>query len=355
VGGCVIREMESTGRARSGWPGGGFHKALLGAVVLVAGLAVAVIGLYQRETGGSRNGAPVKVLVKPLSTGQQIARTLRQDGVVGSDLALRVFLKLRGGGQALKAGEYDLRRDMPFGELVATLERGPKIAFVKLTLPEGFTVAQTAQRIGEVTKVPADAFLQAATPATVKPAILPDGVSSLEGFLYPETYYVIEKEGAPDLVRRLVGEFGKRTAGLPWDRAQALGRSPYEILVIASMIEREAQDPKEAPLVSAVIYNRLRANMALGIDATIRYGIEKPTGALLQSELDRDTPYNTRLHAGIPPTPIANPGATAIKAALEPAGSDALYFVRVADCRHHFFTKSFQEFQARAAEQPASC
>ena len=155
--------------------------------------------------------------------------------------------------------------------------------------------------------------------------------------------------------RRLVGEFDKRTAGLPWERAQTLGRSPYEIVAIASMIEREAQDPKEASLVSAVIHNRLRANMALGIDATIRYGIDKPTGALLQSELDRDTPYNTRLHAGIPPTPIANPGATAIKAALEPADSDALYFVRVTDCRHHFFTKSFQEFQAKAAEQPASC
>ena len=355
AGGRVIRERESTGRTRSGWPGGGFRTFLLGAVVLVVGVAIAAVILYQRQTGGSGNGAPVKVLVKPLSTGQQIARTLRQNGVVGSDLAFRIYLKLRGGGQGLKAGEYDLRRDMPFGELVDTLERGPKIAFVKLTIPEGFTLTQVAQRVGEVTKVPAEAFLQAATPVTVKPALLPDGVPSLEGFLYPETYYVIERETAPDLVRRLVGEFGKRTASLPWERAQTLGRTPYEILVIASMIEREAQDPKEAPLVSAVVYNRLRANMPLGIDATVRYGIGKPTGALLQSELDRDTPYNTRLHAGIPPTPIANPGATAIKAALEPADSDALYFVRVADCRHHFFTKSFQEFQAKAAEQPVSC
>jgi UPF0755 protein len=352
----VIREVDSKNRARrSVLGGGGFRNLVIGVLVVVVGVVIAVFVLYQQQTGGSPNGAPVKVLIKPLSTGQQIARTLREDGVVGSDFAFRVYLKLRGGGQELKAGEYDLRRDMPFDDLVSTLKRGPKIAFVRLTLPEGFTVTQTAQRVGEVTKVTAQDFLQAANPLTIRPPILPDGVSSLEGFLYPETYYVIEKEAAPDLVRRLVDEFGRRTADLPWERAQALGRTPYEVLVIASMIEREAQDPKEAPLVSAVIYNRLRTNMPLGIDATIRYGIDKPTGPLLRSELDRDTPYNTRLHAGIPPTPIANPGATAIRAALEPADSDALYFVRVADCRHHFFTNSYQEFLAKAAQQPATC
>jgi peptidoglycan lytic transglycosylase G len=328
---------------------------VLGALVVVLGVVGAAVFFYQTQVGGSGDGAAVKVLIKPRSTGKQIAQTLRRDGVVGSDLAFRIFLKLKGAGGELQAGEYELRKHMAFDDLVATLERGPEIPFVKLTLPEGLTVEQTGARVGEVTKVSSQDFLAAATPATVKPAILPDGVPTLEGFLYPETYYIIEKEAAPDLVWRLVEEFGKRTADLPWDKAQALGRTPYEILVIASMVEREAQDPQEATLVSAVIHNRLRTNMPLGIDATIRYGINKPTGPLLQSELDRDTPYNTRLHTGIPPTPIANPGATAIRAALEPADSRALYFVRLADCRHHFFTDDYTEFQARKDLQPASC
>ena len=328
---------------------------VLGALVVVLGVVGAALFFYRTQVGGSRDGARVKVLIKPNSTGQQIAQTLRRDGVVGSDLAFRIFLRLKGAGGELQAGEYELRRDMPFGDLVVTLQRGPEIPFVKLTLPEGLTVAQTAEQVGKATRISSEDFLAAATPATVKPAILPDGVPTLEGFLYPETYHIIEKEGAPDLVRRLVREFDTRTAGLPWDRAQALGRTPYEILVIASIVEREAQDPEEAPQVSAVIHNRLRNGMPLGIDATIRYGIAKPTGPLLQSEIDRDTPYNSRLHAGLPPTPIANPGATAIRAALEPADSSALYFVRLADCRHHFFTDDYSEFLAKKDLQPASC
>jgi UPF0755 protein len=328
---------------------------VLGAFVIVLVVAAGAALYYQRETRGSEDGRAVTVLIKPRSTGEQIARTLRNEGVIGSDLAFRVYLRLRGAGGALQAGEYDLRKEMPFGDLVDTLEKGPDIPFVKLTLPEGLTLAQTAQRVGEATKVTADDFLQAAKPATVKPSILPDGVDTLEGFLYPQTYFIIDKESAPDLVKRLLGEFDKRTADLSWDRAEALGRTPYEILVVASMVEREAQDPEEAPMVSAVIHNRLKAGIRLEIDATVRYGINKPTGPLLQSELDLDTPYNTRLHPGLTPTPIANPGITAIKAALEPAESSALYFVRLADCRHHFFTESYEEFLAKKNLQPTSC
>jgi UPF0755 protein len=209
--------------------------------------------------------------------------------------------------------------------------------------------------VGEVTKVSAADFLAAATPATVKPAILPEGAQTLEGFLYPETYQILDRQNAADIVERLVREFEERTADLPWDKAQAFGRTPYEILVIASMVEREAQDPEEARAVSAVIHNRLRMNMNLEIDATIRYGLNKPIGPLLQSELDRDTPYNTRLHAGIPPTPIANPGVKAIEAALDPAESTALYYVRLSDCRHHFFTDDYNAFLAKKREQPAAC
>ncbi|MGH2688068.1 MAG: endolytic transglycosylase MltG [Actinomycetota bacterium] len=329
--------------------------AALGIVVVALLAAVGAALFYRQQVGGSPDGRPVKVVIDVGSTGEQIAQELLRAGVVTSDLVFRVYLKLNDAGGGLRAGEYNLREEMPYDELLASLEEGPEIEYLKLTIPEGLTEWQTAERVAEATPITAEAFLAAAKPVTVKPAALPEGVQTLEGFLYPETYFITERETAEDLVRRLVGEYDRRTADAPWDRAQALGRTPYEILVIASMVEREAQDPAEAGLVSAVIHNRLERGMQLGIDATVRYGIRKLTGPLLQSDLDKPTPYNTRLIPGLPPTPIGNPGETAIRAALEPADSNALYFVRTANCRNHVFTETYEEFLAEKAKQPASC
>jgi uncharacterized YceG family protein len=127
--------------------------------------------------------------------------------------------------------------------------------------------------------------------------------------------------------------------------ARSKNLTPYDVLIIASMIEKEVQVPRERALVSAVIYNRLREGMPLGIDATIRYGYDiPPTQAILQSQLDADHPYNTRKRVGLPPTPISNPGLASLQAAAHPADSDFLYFVRKADCKSHFFTASEAEF-----------
>ena len=127
--------------------------------------------------------------------------------------------------------------------------------------------------------------------------------------------------------------------------ADSKNLTPYDVLVIASMIEKEVQVPKERALVGAVIYNRLRAGMPLGIDATIRYGYDiPPTQAILRSQLEADHPYNTRKRVGLPPTPISNPGLASLQAAAHPAEVDYLYFVRKADCKSHFFTASEDEF-----------
>jgi uncharacterized YceG family protein len=121
--------------------------------------------------------------------------------------------------------------------------------------------------------------------------------------------------------------------------------TPYDVLIIASMVEKEVQVPRERALVAAVIYNRLKAGMPLGIDATIRYGFDiPPTQAILQSQIDSDNPYNTRKRVGLPPTPISNPGLAAMQAAAHPAKVNYLYFVRKADCKSHFFTRSQREF-----------
>jgi len=170
-------------------------------------------------------------------------------------------------------------------------------------------------------------------------------VPNLEGFLFPATYDFTEDTTTNELVGDQLEAFDRNWAQIDLKYADSKNLTPYDVLIIASMIEKEVQVPKERPLVAAVIYNRLHVNMPLGIDATIRYGLNvPPTQAILQSQLDTPSPYNTRCCPGLPPTPIANPGLASMQAAAHPAKVDYLFFVRKADCKSHFFTASQQEF-----------
>jgi UPF0755 protein len=231
----------------------------------------------------------------------------------------------------------------------------------RIVFPEGFTRAKMAERVGVVAKIARREsrrkvkISQAAyLAATAKPRRI-SGFGSkklpLEGFLFPDTYDFDRKSTSADLVRSQVQELvgNWRTMDLSYARSKNL--TPYDVLTIASMIEGEAQVPKERPLIAAVIYNRLQAHMPLGIDATLRYGLHvPPTQSLTQSELANPTPYNTRLHTGLPPTPINNPGLAAIAAAAHPAKVDYLYFVRKPDHRHHYFTSNYQDFLQHEAQ-----
>jgi uncharacterized YceG family protein len=180
--------------------------------------------------------------------------------------------------------------------------------------------------------------------------LLPPGFSgsvarNLEGFLFPATYSFTEDTISEELVDLQLEAFNREWAKVDLNYAKSKNLTPYDVLIIASMIEKEVQAPKERSLVSAVIYNRLKARMPLGIDATIRYGLDiPPTKAITQSQLESNNPYNTRTRAGLPPTPISNPGLAAMQAAAHPAKVDYLYFVRKADCKSHFFTRSEREF-----------
>jgi uncharacterized YceG family protein len=167
----------------------------------------------------------------------------------------------------------------------------------------------------------------------------------LEGFLFPATYEFTEETTSRQLARMQLEAFATAWEKVDLEYASSKNLTAYDVLVIASMVEKEVQVPRERPLVAAVIYNRLAAGMPLGIDATIRYGLGiPPTQAILQSQLETDSPYNSRLRTGLPPTPIANPGLASIQAAAHPAEVDHLFFIRKADCKSHFFTASEQEF-----------
>ncbi|MGH2732496.1 MAG: endolytic transglycosylase MltG [Actinomycetota bacterium] len=329
---------------------------LVVASVGVAGAGLAALGMYRSAARGRPEGRPVKVVVTPGTSGSEIVRMLEARQVVRSGEIFRLFLRTKDVGGDLKAGEYELRRDMPFEEVLAALRKGPEVSFAKLTIPEGLTLEQTAVRVEERTHVSGEDFLAAATPSTVRPEILPPGVANLEGFLYPETYNVIERESATDLVRRMVRQFEKETSQLfPRDRAAAGGLSPYDALVIASLVEEEAKVDEERAIISAVIHNRLRKKMRLEIDATVQYALKKYGGQTLTlADLEVDSPHNTYRIPALPPTPISSPRASSIRAALQPADTDALYYVLAPDCRHHFFSASYQEF-LKAKARPRRC
>jgi UPF0755 protein len=179
---------------------------------------------------------------------------------------------------------------------------------------------------------------------------------SLEGFLFPATYDFTARTTTRQLVDRQLEAFRRSWAKVDLRYARSKNLTPYDVLIIASMVERETLAPDERPLVAAVIYNRLKAGMALGIDATIRYGLDVPsTEPLRQSQLESDHPYNTRKRTGLTPTPIANPGLASMQAAAHPAQTNYLFFVRKPDKVHHFFTADEDQFYAKSCEYGYGC
>jgi uncharacterized YceG family protein len=231
----------------------------------------------------------------------------------------------------------------------------------RIVFPEGFTRLQMGARVKAVAKIAErerhrpvrlsqTAYLAATRSAVVR-CFDRTRRTNLEGFLFPATYDFLRKTTARQLVHAQLAAFCRNWGSANMKYARSKNLTPYDVLIIASMIEREAAVPSERPLVAAVIYNRLHAGMPLGIDATLRYGLDiAPTESIRQSQLHNPTPYNTRIHYGLPPTPISNPGLAAIKAAAHPARVDYLYYARKKDHRHHFFTSSgtaYNQFLAR--------
>jgi UPF0755 protein len=232
---------------------------------------------------------------------------------------------------------------------------------LRIVFPEGFTRKEMAQQITAVDKIAqrkrhvnpilsAKQYLIATASSSLPGTFARDRKRrNLEGFLFPATYDFTKTTTSAELVKDQLDAFR-----LTWEKvnlryAKSKNLTPYDVLIIASMIEKETVAPDERQLVSAVIYNRLHAGMPLQIDATLRYGLDiPPTESIHQSQLDSNSPYNTRKIGGLPPTPIANPGLASIQAAAHPAKVNYLYFVRKPDKKHHFFTASLQEFNAYA-------
>ena len=210
---------------------------------------------------------------------------------------------------------------------------------------------------GVTPRLTREGYLRAVDRAVAPPRFRKDVTrDSLEGFLFPASYEFTQKTTAPELVADQLAAFRDRFSTVDLAYARSKNLTPYDVLIIASMIEKETAIPRERRLVSAVIYNRLRHRMPLGIDATIRYGLDIPgTKSLTKEALRSPSPFNTRIHAGLPPTPIANPGLASIRAAANPARVDYLYYVRKPKSLSHYFTADEHEFLRKVCEYGYAC
>ena len=247
-------------------------------------------------------------------------------------------------------------------------ETGPALARLRIIFPEGFTKREMADRVEAVRQIAIDKRgvtprltgsgyeLAAATAVPPREFRRNRKLSSIEGFLFPATYEFTQYTPSAKLVSDQLRAFRRQWRKVDLRYARSKNLTPYDVLIIASMIEKETVAPEERRLVAAVVYNRLRQGMPLGIDATIRYGRDVPgTEPLKQSDLESDDPYNTRRRLGLPPTPISNPGLASMRAAANPARVDYLYFVRKPDGVHHFFTASESEFFRKKCEYGFGC
>ena len=245
----------------------------------------------------------------------------------------------------------------------APVETTPPLARLRIIFPEGFTRREMADRVDAVRKIAIDkrgvtprltksGYLEASGAAVPPAEFRKDWkLSSSEGFLFPATYEFTKLTSSERLVRDQLRAFRRSWRKVDLRYARSKNLTPYDVLIIASMVEKETVVASERKLVAAVIYNRLRNRMPLGIDATIRYGRDVPgTEPLRQSDLESDDPFNTRNRLGLPPTPIANPGLASLRAAATPARVDYLYFVRMGESNRHFFTASEAEFCQKSLE-----
>jgi uncharacterized YceG family protein len=329
----------------------------VGVLVLLGVLALLVLGLREAEHrvfgGGSSPGAEVTVTIPRGASIGEIGTILAKAKVV--DSASRFELEAFG-SSGLQPGTYVLRVHDGYDRAITALEAGPPPRPTKkLVIPEGLAARDIAQLTPKVGLSGAD------YEAAVKRAKPPEGflqgsekAATMEGFLFPATYDVQQPPTGDELVGQQLAAFTNNFDQVDLTKAKKKNLTPYDVLKIASMIEREAVYPPDRRKIAAVIYNRLKAKMPLGIDATIQYAVGS-WEPLKASDLDIDSPFNSRKVRGLPPTPIAAPGLASLQAAADPANVDYLYYVAIpGDPQHkHFFTKSFDEFLQFQKDHPA--
>jgi UPF0755 protein len=341
---------------------GGCLSKLVGgvAVLLVLGLVGAGLAFisYQRQVDpAGPPGEPIKVTIPLGSSTQAIGRLLDQKGVITSAQVFHYYIKLKGGGP-FQAGEYTLNKNMSMSEAIAKLSKGPELKFERLTVREGLVLGQIGDAVATLEGRSKEAFLAALDSGKIHSKYQPAGVTKLEGLLLPETYNVEPKDDEARIAERMVASMDAVGDQLGLGDAPAkVGISPYEAIIVASLVERETRFDDERAKVAGVIYNRLHQGIPLGIDASIIYALGKSDQhdvRVLTKDLEIDSPYNTYRRKGLPPTPIAAPGRASLEAALNPEQTPYLYYVVTEKDGHHSFATTLAEHNANIRKAEAN-
>jgi UPF0755 protein len=318
---------------------------LLLLAMLVAAGAVAWWTLYRAESSVAP-GRSVQVEIPKGASSADVAMLLATPGVVANPNMFTLRSRLLGAGGDLKPGVYELKTGSDYDGVIRALQAGPKITYFTVAIPEGWTIDRIAARVEDKTGVSAAEFSRLAKQDAREfdfPFLADNHTGSLEGYLFPKTYRVREGTSAADIIHMMLKQYGKEIVAVDYSYARSRNLTPHEVLTIASIIEREASVAKDRPLVASVIYNRLRAKMRLQLDSTVMYVIGNREKLFLR-DLKVVSPYNTYLHAGLPPGPIASPGLASIQAAARPATSKYVYYIMDHKDGSQSFTATYAEF-----------
>ena len=309
--------------------------------------ALAAGCLVLAACGQKPYGASTRVIIPRGASFAEAADSLSRANLVGWRKMFRLYARVTGGDRHIKPGTYLLRHGTPWKDIISALHGGHGLVNT-ITIPEGYTISQITPLLARTLKVPVESA-QAAVRDTALLARLDIPNPTLEGYLFPDTYAFPLGTTASQAVREMVYDFERRWKP-DWDaKAADLKINRNDLVTMASIVEREARIPEERPVIAAVYYNRLRKGMLLQADPTVQYALGHHVGRVLYKDLAVASPYNTYIHKGLPPGPVASPGVASLAAAANPANVPYLYFVASRD-GHHEFRMTLQEHTSAIRE-----
>ncbi len=357
-----MTETETHPPQHDGGPGRAAHLGALGLVVIVGVIVVVVIawaaaGLISPGGGWDvEAGKPVEVVIEQGATARSIYATLEDAQVARSGEVASAAERL-GVEDRLQAGSYALTTDMDPEDVVRQLVAGPNSeGGDRFTLVEGWTVDRIIEELAEATGYSQAEFQRVLRGTDISSPYLPevngpiDALNRWEGLLYPATYQLTDSSTPQTILGAMADETAKRLSSLDWSRLDTLGVSRYEAIIIASLIEREAGTDSERPTISSVIHNRLAEPMRLQIDATVIYALGYNPGRVTAEHLRTESPWNTYLIDGLPPTPIGSPSLVSVRAAVDPASTEYLFYVLGAEDGSHLFAETYEGHQLNIAD-----
>lgn len=316
-------------------------------MILLVAAALLCYNYYSSNLKAADSKGTDKEIVIPMGSGvKKIAAQLEEQGIIKNANVFAVYCKLSEKASKIKAGKYILSSSMTVEQIVDKLAAGKaEMNTIRFTIPEGFELRQIADRLEADKLVNKDKFYAAINKAAFKYSFIkdiPDRENKLEGYLFPDTYEVFKNASEDEIIDKMLGRFDQVFNEKYRQRAKELNMSVDDVIILASIIEREAKLDSERKTVSAVFHNRLKINQKLESCATVQYLLKEQKPVLTYKDLEVDSPYNTYKYAGLPKGPIASPGIKSIEAALYPDNVDYLYFVAKND-GSHVFSRTYQE------------